>query len=113
MLFTKHKKYIPIDQVNKRIEATKNRRLNMLVDAIANKLPDDKYPLRLHSTRELEYVNNNPESIFNLARKCDWYITKKGILKKPLLIIYYCKYHLLFLLYYIDIIYYITYIFYP
>jgi hypothetical protein len=33
---------------------------------------------------------------------------KKGILKKPLLIIYYCKYHLLFLLYYIDIIYYVT-----
>jgi hypothetical protein len=75
------KKLSDLNTFYARHEAKKVRHLNMLVDAIANKLPADKYPLRLHSTRELEYLNNNPDSIFNLARQCDWYITKKGLFK--------------------------------
>jgi hypothetical protein len=75
------KKLSDLNTFYTRHEAKKVRNLNMLVDAIAHKLPADKYPLRLHSTRELEYINNNPDSIFNLARQCDWYITKKGIFK--------------------------------
>jgi hypothetical protein len=81
MLFSKNKKYTPIDQVSKRIQEQKARKLNTLVSAIKHKLPENKYPLKLHSTREFEYMNNNPESIFNLAVMCDWYITKKGIFK--------------------------------
>jgi hypothetical protein len=41
----------------------------------------NNFNLKLHSTRELDYLQDRKESLYTLGKECDWYINEKSILK--------------------------------